>query len=315
MTSKPMPVLSVSILLALSLHWAARESLAEPYSLTVFSRAGIAAYGPLDYHVPPGDPAWGEPNPAVATWVHPEWAAYVSIPGATWVSTAYLLEPSTYHTWRWFQDTVELPADACDIQATLTVTADNKVWMYVNGGYIGVEDAWSQVSVYPLSLAPGPNTLDFIVQNAYGGSPYGNPTGLIYRVDVTYERGLLPVLIDIKPDSDDNTINLGSNGTVPVAILSEDVDGDGILEFNATQVDPDTVALAGADVAVRGRGDRYMASADDVNSDGVIDLLLHIETENLQPDQIQGGVVVLTGTTYDGQAIEGVDVCLIVPPG
>ena len=43
--------------------------------------------------------------------------------------------------------------------------------------------------------------------------------------------------IDIKPGSDPNPINPGSNGLIPVAILSSE-------DFDATTVDPATIELA-----------------------------------------------------------------------
>jgi len=114
------------------------------------------------------------------------------------------------------------------------------------------------------------------------------------------------VLIDIKPGSYPNSINLGSNGVVPVAILST-------ADFDATTVDPETVTLAGARVAVRGKGNRLMASNQDVNADGRLDLVLQVETENLNPDDLQDGSATVMGTTTDGIPIIGTDEITIVP--
>jgi len=116
----------------------------------------------------------------------------------------------------------------------------------------------------------------------------------------------LAVEIDIKPGSYPNSINLGSHGLVPVAILSNS-------DFDATTVDPETVALAGADVTVRGKSNKYMAHEEDVNGDGLADLVLQVATENLDPGAFQDGYVFLTGNTYDGQEIEGSDEITIVP--
>lgn len=77
---------------------------------------------------------------------------------------------------------------------------------------------------------------------------------------------LLHVGIDIKPGDAANTINLRSGGIVSVAIL-------GSATFDPLTVDPETVTLAGAHVATRGRG-VPMTSARDVNRDGYPDLLL-----------------------------------------
>ena len=115
------------------------------------------------------------------------------------------------------------------------------------------------------------------------------------------------IQIDIKPGSYPNTINLGSNGVVPVAILSSET-------FDATAVDPNTVELAGAGVAVRGKGSKYLASEEDVDGDGRLDLVVKVETENLDPDQFQDGFAILNGETFDGIQFEGSDEITIVPP-
>jgi hypothetical protein len=124
---------------------------------------------------------------------------------------------------------------------------------------------------------------------------------------VGFANGATEVDIDIKPYSDDNTINLGSNGVIPVAIIS--VEGG----FDATTVDPETVSFAGADVAVRGNGKKELAHEEDVNGDGVVDLVLKIEAENLNPAQLQDGYAILTGKTYGELNITGQDDITIVP--
>jgi len=113
------------------------------------------------------------------------------------------------------------------------------------------------------------------------------------------------VAIDIKPGSDPNPINQGSNGLVPVAILSSP-------EFDATAVIPETVCLGAATVAVRGKG-KPMAHEEDVDGDGDIDLLVQVETQSLD-DVGDSGIVILTGETTDGILIEGSDLVVIVPP-
>lgn len=112
--------------------------------------------------------------------------------------------------------------------------------------------------------------------------------------------------IDIKPGSYPNSVNLGSHGVIPVAILSS-------ADFDATQVDPTTVALAGAEVAIRGKG-KALAHQEDVNGDGLLDLVVKVETESLDPGQFQGGYAELTGETFSGDLIVGSDEINIVPP-
>jgi hypothetical protein len=116
----------------------------------------------------------------------------------------------------------------------------------------------------------------------------------------------IEVIVDIKPDSEDNVVNLGSNGVVPVGIIST-------LDFDATTVDPETVFLAGADVAMRGKGNKLLSNIKDLNGDGLLDLEVKVETENLDPGTFQDGEAELTGLTYDDVAIYGWDAITIVP--
>jgi hypothetical protein len=113
----------------------------------------------------------------------------------------------------------------------------------------------------------------------------------------------LRITIDIKPGDPDNTINLKSRGTVPVAIL-------GSATFDPTTVDPATVTLAGAPVATRGNG-VPMTSIADVNGDGYLDLLLHFRTQDLQLTRASTEAV-LYGQTFSGQRIRGADAVRIV---
>ena len=121
------------------------------------------------------------------------------------------------------------------------------------------------------------------------------------------ECGTIQVQIDIKPGSDANSINLGSHGLIPVAIFSN-------AGFDATEIDADTVELAGSSVAVRGKGNKLMASTDDVNGDGFIDLVIHVSTINLDPEILQSGTATLIGNTETGKSIEGSDSITLVPP-
>ena len=76
------------------------------------------------------------------------------------------------------------------------------------------------------------------------------------------------VAIDIKPGSDPNSINLKSKGVIPVAILSTDT-------FDATTIDPLSVSF-GPHGAMEGHGRGHI---EDVNGDGLPDLVLHFRTQ------------------------------------
>jgi len=57
-----------------------------------------------------------------------------------------------------------------------------------------------------------------------------------------------------------------------------------------------------------------MAHEEDVDGDGLIDLVVQVATANLEPNFLQDGWAVLSAKTYDGQDIEGEDEIIIVPP-
>lgn len=112
--------------------------------------------------------------------------------------------------------------------------------------------------------------------------------------------------IDIKPGDDTNCVNPGSRGVIPVAIFSEE-------SFDATQIDPGSISLEGAGVAVRGNGNRLQSLETDVDGDGLLDLLVHVETQGLDSGQVETGVACIIGETFDGQPIFGCDSICIVP--
>lgn len=111
------------------------------------------------------------------------------------------------------------------------------------------------------------------------------------------------VAIDIKPGSFPNAIKLGENGSIPVAIFSSPT-------FDATTIDVPTLTLEGATVRlVRVKG--FMASFEDVNQDGLPDLLVHFDRGELQ---LTAGdtTATLTGATVNGTKIEGKDSVKII---
>jgi Tol biopolymer transport system component len=103
------------------------------------------------------------------------------------------------------------------------------------------------------------------------------------------------VNIDIKPGSFPNSVNVNSNGVIPVAIL-------GTEEFDATTVNALTV-LFGPNAALEIHGQGHI---QDVNNDGRPDMVLHFRTANT-------GITCgdtsasLTGFTTGGESIQGSD--------
>lgn len=105
--------------------------------------------------------------------------------------------------------------------------------------------------------------------------------------DMVLTIEIAPITIDIKPGSYPNSINLGSNGVIPVAILST-------TDFDATTLNAENIFLAGSGVRVRGKGNKYLASEEDINGDNRLDLVVKVETENLDPGTFQDGGAYLT---------------------
>jgi hypothetical protein len=89
-----------------------------------------------------------------------------------------------------------------------------------------------------------------------------------------------------------------------VVILSSSI-------FDATTVNPTTITLAEASVKLKGNG-TPIASFQDVNADGRLDLVVQVSTTALQ---LSNGdtQATLTGLTFDGKSITGIDSVRIVP--
>jgi hypothetical protein len=105
----------------------------------------------------------------------------------------------------------------------------------------------------------------------------------------------LEVSLDIKPGESPSTINPKSKGVIPVAILST-------ADFNAATVDPLSVEF-GPQGALEAHGKGHI---EDVNGDGKKDLVLHFRTQDT--GIVCGATSVsLTGATFQGDQIQGVD--------
>jgi hypothetical protein len=169
-------------------------------------------------------------------------------------------------------------------------------------GFTGVADVGAHYLIQP--GVPGHDTIQ-IMWPWPSPAPPETPYYPIGRITFHPGAPVTTVAIRIKPGSDEPSINLASAGIIPVAILSNPT-------FDATQVVPGSVSLAGAKVKLIGKASRYSCSFQDVDGDGRLDLLCHVETAAffLEPGE---SMAVLEAQTYDGAAIRGQAIVRIIP--
>ena len=145
-------------------------------------------------------------------------------------------------------------------------------------------------------FVPADYTVNVCVTDKDGGS--GCDTTVVSVMPV-------PVLIDIKPGSDPNSINC-KNGkeVITVAILSD-------AGFDATTVDHTTVVFEQGRETHTDRSGQPRRHAEDVNGDGRADLVLHfrLEDTSLSCGATEGR---LSGRTFAGVWIEGTDAVRMV---
>ncbi len=97
---------------------------------------------------------------------------------------------------------------------------------------------------------------------------------------------------------------LSSAGVIPVAIFSFDT-------FDATTICLETIELAGAEVKVVGKSDKYLCHVEDVDGDGFDDMVCQVYTEGLDVT-VGDTIATLEAETCDGSAIVGQDSIRIV---
>jgi subtilisin family serine protease len=161
------------------------------------------------------------------------------------------------------------------------------------------------------------------------GRPHALPAGVSEAVRENATRGrlvrlapgstnrllgsLTPVRIDLLPGSEDNPVNLGSRGTVPVAILAD-------AELDVTGIAPSSLTLGdgrGAEtpVALRSNG-TPAASQEDVDGDGRVDLVLHFSVGALVSNGDLSEATTrlyLGGESGSGWPVHGTGMVRIVP--
>jgi hypothetical protein len=139
----------------------------------------------------------------------------------------------------------------------------------------------------------------------------GNPFFSVFDPAGTVNVAIcVPVDVDIKPDTTQNSINIGHNGDLPVAVLTTD-DFDAVEEldpetFVAVLREEDGHLVAGSEVYA----DHW--AEEDVDDDGDLDVILHFSVPGLvagddAPLSGDSEVIDFVGLTYDGQCVVGSD--------
>jgi hypothetical protein len=118
-------------------------------------------------------------------------------------------------------------------------------------------------------------------------------------------RSPVEILVDVKPGSDVNPINLKSKGQLPVAVLTTD-------EFDALMVIVDSLRLGDPELVAGGATPvaASKSAVEDVDEDGDDDLVLHFSVAELVSagaiDADTAGLV-LVGEALDGTPLFGGD--------
>ncbi len=115
--------------------------------------------------------------------------------------------------------------------------------------------------------------------------------------------GPLNVIIEIKPGSKRNCLNINSHGVIPVAILGSE-------DFDASLINPETLLFGGLKVRIRGKK-RPLCSITYSDEDIYQDMVCHFE-DDASNWEVGNGVATLTGNLFDGTPFEGSDsICVV----
>lgn len=168
---------------------------------------------------------------------------------------------------------------------------------------------YHKVEIHDLSIAAS----SFTISNSFVRSSHPDVSGINFGLtSMTFCPVLdrIPIDIDVKPGSDPNSINLQSNGVIPVAIMTTD-------DFDVLEIDDETLRFGDDDhVCVVDDGIAPVrVRLNDVDRDGDLDLLVFFSTAQARGVFSRDSFIAdLTGSTLGGVPFSGMDLVRVVPP-
>ena len=155
---------------------------------------------------------------------------------------------------------------------------------------------------------------DTFTYRAFDGVDFSESAG---TVTITV-NSVVDAVVDIKPGSDPNSINLKSRGKLPVAILNTQVEAGEPETFDPAWVDTSTILFG--DPSLSGRVSPAHTAFEDVDGDGDTDLIIHfsmseisrVEALNSDSESAEVTAEVFGGTAI-GTDLIGSDSVNIVP--
>ena len=206
-----------------------------------------------------------------------------------------------------FGGAIPATVSVCGSRARLSFRAGDdavitcsSVTVEVNSGTVEIEFIADDGTTATTSVDQG-NTLTFYPDSVTFTAAPTNSSPVVVLIDGE-EMSIGPgetgsaVDIDIKPGSFPNSIKLSDNGAIPVAVFSTEA-------FDATLIDPGTITLNSSTVRLRGNG--FAASFEDINQDGILDLVVQVDRGGFE--STGDGIGTLEGMTYDGIYVKGSD--------
>jgi len=157
------------------------------------------------------------------------------------------------------------------------------------GGSVSMSSDGSFTYTPPLYFV-GTDTFTYTISDGNGGTDTATVSVTIIPITVN---------IDIKPGSDPNSLNLNDKGVIPVAIL-----GSAVLDVS--DIDPGSILFEGMAVKAVGKNNKLLAHIEDVNGDGIDDLVVQIQNgeNSLSPGDTEATIA---GYLGDGTLFVGLD--------